>query len=1040
MSWRKYFKSNTSGSLSPLSGRVLPDSKGDFKFQNYGSLLPEVYMGHPNRLERYNQYESMDMDSEINSALDIVAEFSTQQNTENLTPFKIEFHDKPTETEVKILDRQLRDWCKLNQFDRRMFKMFRNVIKYGDQVFLRDPETFKLLWIDMVNVTKVIVNESDGKRPEQYVLRDVNPNFESLSVTQVTADNFYHTNPNTTGYGAAAYQMPTNPYSGNSRFVHSMRETTFDAKHILHLSLNEGLDANWPFGNSILENIFKVFKQKELLEDAIIIYRVQRAPERRIFYIDVGNMPSHMAMAFVERVKNEIHQRRIPTQSGGGNFMDSTYNPLCLDLSTRIPLLDGRTLELSQLIQEFQAGKTNWAYSCDPQTGKVVPGVINWAGLTRQNAEVIKLTFDNGESLICTPDHKIPVWGRGFVEAQELTPQDNLIAFVKDSDKVWDHEENIWKTSQEITQSLNKESQPVINSDKLFNCVVISVEKLESRDVGTITIDGREEYHGYHTFAIESGVFIKNSINEDYYFPQSCLSLDTSIKLLDGRDLTLNQIIQEHKENKENFVYTVNQTTLEIEPGKIVWADVTRKNTQVVEVLLDNGEKVICTPDHRFIMRDGSETEAQHLIKDQSVMSFDTTASLPAERIDYKVVSVKWVTDTIDTGDITIESANNNHNFALSSGVFVHNSEGRGSKVETLPGGCLAMDTEVLLLDGRTLSISQIANEYQQGIENWTHSCDPATGKIVPGVISWAGVTQESAQVMKITLDNGESIVCTLDHKFPVPEKGIIQAKDLEIAQSLFPVQGISNIKITNIEFLSESIQVGTLTIDVDEKYHDYHNFALACGVFTQNSNLGEIDDLRFFTNKLFRGLRIPSSYLPTGAEDSERAFTDGKATTALIQEHRFNQYCMRLQSLMTAPLNQEFKAFLKWRGFNLDNTLFDIKLTEPQNFAKYRQVALDTDKIQSFTSLESLPYMSKRFLMSRYLGLSEEELMENAKLWREENLSPEAAVTEKAVLGDIGITPSGVESDLTALEAPETPETPEATPAVGGEETPELV
>ena len=70
---------------------------------------------------------------------------------------------------------------------------------------------------------------------------------------------------------------------------------------------------NYPFGNSLLETIFKVYKQKELLEDAIIIYRVQRAPERRrVFYVDVGNMPSHLAMQFVERVKTEIHQRTNP--------------------------------------------------------------------------------------------------------------------------------------------------------------------------------------------------------------------------------------------------------------------------------------------------------------------------------------------------------------------------------------------------------------------------------------------------------------------------------------------------------------------------------------------------------------------------------------------------------------------------------------------------------------------------------------------------------------------------------------------------------
>ena len=49
----------------------------------------------------------------------------------------------------------------------------------------------------------------------------------------------------------------------------------------------------------------------------MIAYRIQRAPERRIFKIDVGNMPTHMAMAYVDRVKNEIHQRRIPTQTQG---------------------------------------------------------------------------------------------------------------------------------------------------------------------------------------------------------------------------------------------------------------------------------------------------------------------------------------------------------------------------------------------------------------------------------------------------------------------------------------------------------------------------------------------------------------------------------------------------------------------------------------------------------------------------------------------------------------------------------------------------
>ena len=164
-----------------------------------------------------------------------------------------------------------------------------------------------------------------------------------------------------------------------------------------------------------------------------------------------------MAMAFVERIKNEIHQRRIPTQTGAGtqNMMDATYNPLCLDLDTKIPLLDGRTLSLRELIVEFDAGKENWVYSCDPQSGRVVPGVVSWAGVTRTQAETIKLTFDNGQELICTPDHKIPVFGRGFVEAKDLTVDDSLIAFntrtkaisggrTGQYQQVWDHDSKSW--------------------------------------------------------------------------------------------------------------------------------------------------------------------------------------------------------------------------------------------------------------------------------------------------------------------------------------------------------------------------------------------------------------------------------------------------------------------------------------------------------------------------------------------------------------------------------------------------------------------
>jgi len=187
-------------------------------------------------------------------------------------------------------------------------------------------------------------------------------------------------------------------------------------------------------------------------------------------------------------------------------------------------------------------------------------------------------------------------------------------------------------------------------------------------------------------------------------------------------------------------------------------------------------------------------------------------------------------------------------------------------------------------------------------------------------------------------------------------------------------------------------------------------------------SNLGEITDLHFFTNKLFRGLRIPASYLPTGLDDgtsNPNSFSDGRVGTALIQEWRFNQYCMRLQRMICEKLDQEFKLFLRWRGINIDNNLFDLQFNEPQNFASYRQAEVDGARIGSFTQLEQYPYLSKRFLLSRYLGLTEEEMVENERMWAEEQGDLEKAPADGAGLRSVGITPGGLESDLEASSLP---------------------
>jgi hypothetical protein len=202
--------------------------------------------------------------------------------------------------------------------------------------------------------------------------------------------------------------------------------------------------------------------------------------------------------------------------------------------------------------------------------------------------------------------------------------------------------------------------------------------------------------------------------------------------------------------------------------------------------------------------------------------------------------------------------------------------------------------------------------------------------------------------------------------------------------------------------------------------------------VLPGGTNLGEIDDLKYFTNKLFRALRIPSSYLPTGSDDGGSNFNDGRVGTAYIQELRFNKYCDRLQSLMNEHFDTEFKLYLHNKGINVDSNIFEVKFNPPQNFAAYRQTEMDTARVTTYGAVSAIPHLSKRFAMKRFLGLTAEEMAENETMWREENVDEDTALPANAELRGVGVTANGMSADMSAISGATTPP-PEAMP---GEET----
>jgi hypothetical protein len=137
---------------------------------------------------------------------------------------------------------------------------------------------------------------------------------------------------------------------------------------------------------------------------------------------------------------------------------------------------------------------------------------------------------------------------------------------------------------------------------------------------------------------------------------------------------------------------------------------------------------------------------------------------------------------------------------------------------------------------------------------------------------------------------------------------------------------------------------------------------------------------------------------------------------------------------MMVETFDQEFKLWLYDNGVNIDGSLFELKFNTPQNFAAYRQAEMDNSRIQSFTALQEVPYMSKRFVLKRFLGLTQEEITENENLWREENGNKLSSSNPSAELRSVGITPGAISGDMGGQEAEAPPDMAAAAEGGGAE------
>jgi hypothetical protein len=271
-------------------------------YANY-TWYQRLIQGSASRITRYREYDLMDNDVEIARSLDTIAEEMIGSDPNSDLPLELVIQGAKEEeipsSTVMTLRAALRYWSQMHNWNTRLFKVARTTVKYGDCFFLRKKETKVWEYIHPKNVVAAIVDDRDLTRVLGWQIK-----------REIKTPN-------------SPYNQPVGQFGNYSNEL----VDTFAADEVIRFTLNDDISESAPFGESILRAIYRAQKQKELLEDAIIIYRIQRAPERRVFYIDVGKMPPQRVKAYLEQIKNDMRQRKIPTQGGGVDQVDSVYNP-----------------------------------------------------------------------------------------------------------------------------------------------------------------------------------------------------------------------------------------------------------------------------------------------------------------------------------------------------------------------------------------------------------------------------------------------------------------------------------------------------------------------------------------------------------------------------------------------------------------------------------------------------------------------------------------------------------------------------------------
>ena len=295
------------------------------------------------------------------------------------------------------------------------------------------------------------------------------------------------------------------------------------------------------------------FRMLALMEDMMLIYRLERSMERRVYKIFVGALDDKDIPGYVEQIADQF--KRTPIVDPLTGQLDLRKNILPVWKKTPIPLLDGRTITIEELAKEFDEGKTNYVYSIQDKTHKIVPGKVVWCGKNYTADQLYKITLDDDSYMVMAGEHEIIMRDGSKKRADEVVAGESVMPFYRKNENISytkeAYHEQVYNpnsgkyeyTHKLIADSIKKKAKDYIESQN-ENHKIKCIEIIGGDDVYCMPVVGNNGEEDRHNFALrtfnsdeswnESGCFVSNCASDDIFIPTRDMNMANPIETLAG--------------------------------------------------------------------------------------------------------------------------------------------------------------------------------------------------------------------------------------------------------------------------------------------------------------------------------------------------------------------------------------------------------------------------------------------------------------------------------------------------------------------------